>query len=98
MHQFIINASIQILPVGIERHPYEWVEEAIFVIQQSGIKYKIGPFATVVEGTYAQVIDVVHSINQYLTDSSCNEWITNVQLNMRSNGDITANEKLSKFI
>lgn len=98
MHNYTINASIQILPVTQDKHPYEWVDEAILIIQQSGIKYKIGPFATVVEGTYEEVIKVVHNINEHLADRQCNEWITSVQLNIRSNSDITANEKVSKFI
>ena len=97
MHNYIINASIQILPIVQDKHPYEWVDEAIFIIQRSGVKYKIGPFATVVEGTYKQVMEVVHAINEHLVAEGCNEWITSVQLNMRSQSDITANEKVSKF-
>src|SRR3954471_12754362 len=98
MHNFIVNASIQILPIVQDRHPYEWVDEAILVIQQSGIKFKIGPFATVVEGTYAEVMRVVSDINEHLVRTGCGEWIASVQINMRSNSDITANEKLAKYI
>ena len=97
MHQFIVNASIQILPIVEDKHPYEWVDEAIAVIQQAGIKYKIGPFATVVEGTYADVMKVIHAVNDHLINTGCGEWITSVQINMRSNTDITANEKVAKF-
>jgi uncharacterized protein (TIGR00106 family) len=98
MHNYIVNASIQILPIVQDKHPYEWVDEAILVIQQSGIKYKIGPFATVVEGTYEEVMNVVHNVNEHLFQQRCNEWIASVQFNIRSNSDITANEKVSKFI
>ena len=46
MHNFIVNASVQIIPIiKGDKHPYEWVDEAIAVIQNSGIKYEIGPFA-----------------------------------------------------
>jgi uncharacterized protein (TIGR00106 family) len=98
MHNYIVNASIQILPIVQDKHPYEWVDEAISVIQKSGIKYKIGPFATVVEGSYEEVMHVVNNVNEHLTRNNCNEWITSVQFNIRSNSDITANEKVSKFI
>lgn len=97
MHNHIVNASIQILPIVQDKHPYEWVDEAIFVIQRAGIKYKIGPFATIVEGTYAEVMDVVNAVNEQLISLGCSEWIASVQINMRSNNDITANEKVSKF-
>ena len=98
MHNYLINASIQILPIVQDKHPYEWVDEAIAVIQQSGIKYKIGPFATVLEGTYEEVINVVHKVNEQLVSLKCNEWIASMQLNIRSSEDITANEKVTKFI
>ena len=98
MHNYIVNASIQILPIVQDKHPYEWVDEAISVIQRSGIKYEIGPFATVVEGSYEEVMRVLNNVNEYLIINKCNEWIASVQFNIRSNCDITANEKVSKFI
>ena len=98
MHSHIINASIQILPIVQDRHPYEWVDESIMIIQASGIKHKIGPFATVVEGNYQQVMDVFTAINEHLSATGCNEWIANIQLNIRANEDMTANEKIMKFV
>lgn len=96
MHHHIINASIQIVPIVQDRHPYEWVDEAIEVIKTSGIKYEVGPFATVVEGTYEQVMAVIHNVNEHLQQRNCFEWITNVQIQIRANGDITAAEKTSR--
>ena len=97
MHQFIINAAIQILPVVQDRHPYEWVDEAIDVIRLSGIKYNVGPFATEIEGTYEEVMKVINDVNEYLYSKHCNEWICHAQIQIRSGGDITAEEKVSKF-
>jgi uncharacterized protein YqgV (UPF0045/DUF77 family) len=97
MHNFIINASVQILPVVQDRHPYEWVDEAIAVIRQSGIKYEVGPFATQVEGTYKEVMQVINEVNEYLCSKGCNEWICNAQIQVRSAGNITGEEKTAKF-
>ena len=97
MHSFIINASIQIVPIVLDKHPYEWVDEAIAIIQQSGINYEVGPFATVVEGSYDEVMKVINDVNEYLYAKGCNEWIANVQIQVRSNGSITALEKTGKF-
>jgi len=96
MHSYIINASIQIVPIVRDKHPYEWVDEAIAIIQQSGIKYKVGPFATVIEGTYADVMRVIDDVNEYLYQKGCEEWISNVQIQIRSGGDITGDEKTAK--
>ena len=97
MHSFIVNASIQIVPIVQDRHPYDWVDEAIAIIQASGIKYEVGPFATVIEGKYNDVLKVIHDINEYLYKKGCAEWIANLQIQIRSNGDITSLEKTSKF-
>jgi len=97
MHQFIINASIQIIPVVTDKHPYEWVDEAIAIIQQSTVKYEVGPFATVIEGTYDEVMKLIHDVNEFLYSRGCSEWITNLQIQIRSNGDIIGDEKTDKF-
>lgn len=96
MHNYIINASIQLVPIVQDRHPYEWVDEAIEVIKSSGIKCEVGPFATVVEGKYDEVMEVIHQINEHLQRRNCSEWITNVQIQIRSNDDITSDEKTEK--
>ena len=98
MHQYLVNASLQIVPIVQDKHPYLWVDEAIAVITASGIKYEVGPFTTVIEGTYDEVMQVVHQVNEYLQQHNCSEWILNFQLQLRSNADITAAEKTDKFL
>jgi uncharacterized protein (TIGR00106 family) len=97
MHQYTINASIQIVPIVLDKHPYQWVDEAIAIIQQSGIKYEVGPFATVLEGTYDEVMRVINQVNEFLYQKGCAEWISNLQIQIRSKGDITGDEKTEKF-
>lgn len=97
MHTYIINASIQIVPIVQDKHPYEWVDDAIGIIQHSGIKYEVGPFATVLEGKYDEVMKVIHQVNEFLYEKGCAEWISNVQIQIRSKGDITGEEKTEKF-
>lgn len=97
MHGYLINASIQLLPVVQDRHPYEWVDEAIAIIQESGIKHEVGPFATVLEGSYAEVMAVINQVNEQLLSLGCPEWISSIQLQIRGKGDMTADEKTDKF-
>jgi len=97
MHQFIVNATIQILPLTQDEHPYEWVDEAIPIIQQSGIKYEVRAFSTELEGTYDEVMRVINDVNEHLFQKNCNEWISNIQIQIRSNADITSDEKTNKY-
>jgi uncharacterized protein (TIGR00106 family) len=97
VHDYIINASLQVLPIVTDKHPYKWVDEAVEIIKQSGVKYEVGPFATVLEGNYREVMSVVNAVNEYLYEQNCSEWILNVQLQIRSSTSITANEKVEKY-
>ena len=97
MHQFLVNAAIQLLPIVQDKHPYEWVDEAIDIIRRSGIKHEVGPFSTVLEGRYSEVMAVINNVNEYLYTKGCNEWIASIQIQIRSNGDITGQEKTEKF-
>ena len=96
MHDYIVNVSIQLIPIVQDRHPYDWVDEAIDVIKQSGLSYEVGPFATVIEGTYNNVMKVINDINEHLYQRQCTEWITSVQIQIRSNEDITGDIKTAK--
>ena len=97
MHSYIINASIQIVPIVLDKHPYLWVDDAIAIIQQSGIKYEVTPFATILEGRYDEVMKVIHDVNEFLYQKGCVEWIANLQIQVRSGGDVTGDEKTEKF-
>jgi uncharacterized protein YqgV (UPF0045/DUF77 family) len=97
MHQYIVNASLQIVPIVEDKHPYHWVDAAIAIIQDSGIVYEVGPFATVIEGTYEQVMAVIHAVNEDMLSKGCAEWNSNIQIQIRSNEDITGSSKTEKF-
>lgn len=97
MHQFIVNATIQILPLSQDKHPYEWVDEAISIIESSNLKYEVRPFSTELEGSYLQVVNLFNEINEHLLNKSCHEWICNLQIQIRSNGDMLGSEKTAKY-
>lgn len=96
-HPYIVSASVQLVPVmpGVQ-HPYQWIDEVIELIQSSGLKYEVGAFSTTIEADYKSVMGVIDKINQYLLSKSCPEWLLNVQIQVRSDADITAAEKVEK--
>jgi uncharacterized protein YqgV (UPF0045/DUF77 family) len=98
MHSHTICASIQILPLATQLHPYRWVDEAIAVIKASGINYKVNAFDTVLEGTYPQVMQVIEQVNDQLCSQGCEEWITHLQIQIRSKQGVTADEKTSPHL
>ncbi|HMP93176.1 MAG TPA: thiamine-binding protein [Phnomibacter sp.] len=98
MHQYLINASIQMLPITTQQHPYTWVDEVINIIAQSGLAYQVGPFSTSVEGSFEQVHQLIAAINGWLVQQQCPEWMLQVQYQLRSQGPMEAMEKMAKYI
>ena len=49
--QNTVNLALQILPTSKTIHPYLIVDKAIEVIAVSGLRYKVTPFETVMEGS-----------------------------------------------
>ncbi len=97
MHSHTICATIQILPLAQDKHPYEWVDEAIPIIARSGIKFEVRSFATEIEGTYAEVMQVINDVNEHLFQKGCAEWIANLQIQIRADKAISASEKTEKY-
>lgn len=97
MHNYIVNATIQILPLAQDKHPYEWVDDAISVIEASKVKYEVRPFATELEGSYNEIVSLFNEINEHLFTKKCHEWICNLQIQIRSNSDMTGDEKTAKY-
>ena len=97
MHQHTINASIQLVPISLSQHAYTWVDEAISVIQSSGVKHEVTAFGTVMEGGYEEVMSVIHQVQEHMLAIGCEEWISQIQIQIRKDGPITGDTKTAKF-
>lgn len=92
----IINASLQVLPSGGPLHPYELVDRAIEVIEKSGLKYKVCPFETVVEGTYDEVMAVFKQAQQACYDAGATSVMAYFKIQSAAD-DVTIEDKMEKY-
>ena len=60
----IVNIALQILPSSATIHSYKLVDKAIEVIAASGLKYRVTPFETVMEGEYDKIMEIVKQAQQ----------------------------------
>ena len=97
MHNNIINAQLQVVPVTTAVHPYEYVNKAIEEIQNSNVKHTVGAFGTVLEGHYNDVMALIAQVNERMYELNCDEWLLNIQLHIRSHRPVTATEKTERF-
>jgi uncharacterized protein YqgV (UPF0045/DUF77 family) len=57
--------SIQIIPkLENSQESYSYVDAAIAVIEESGIKYEVNPLETTMEGELSKLLGVVQAMNE----------------------------------
>ncbi len=92
-----INLALQVLPKVRDGDTYRVVDKAIEVIQRSGVKYRVCPFETVMEGEYDQLMQVVKDAQQACFDAGAEEMLVYVKIQSRKAGDVTIEEKMEKY-
>jgi len=93
MTNHIVSIGIQIVPKSKTLHTYDLVDEAIDVIQQSGIKHQITPFETVMEGEYDEIMKLCKKAEQAVLDAGADECLVYYRIHYRKNADVTFEEK-----
>lgn len=92
-----IHLAIQIVPLSTTQHPYKIVDKAIEVIQQSGLRYEVGPMETVIEGNYDEAMAVAKKAQEVCLQHGAGELIVSMKLHIRKDGDVTWEEKMEKY-
>jgi uncharacterized protein (TIGR00106 family) len=92
-----INLALQVLPRSETVDLYQLVDTAIRVIQDSGLKYQVCPFETVIEGDYETVMKVVKKAQEACFASGADEILVNIKIQVRKESDVTMEEKVDKY-
>src|SRR5687768_10878734 len=97
MHNHIINLALQILPQVASDKVYAVVDEAIAVIHNSGVKYRVCPFETVMEGTYDQLMEVVKQAQEVCFKAGAGQVLVFIKIQNNSGGDVSIEDKTGKY-
>ena len=79
--------SIQIIPKtknGEDVIPY--VDEAIRVIEESGVRYEVHPLETTMEGDFTKLMDVVKKMNDRMIEMGSKNVISQVEILYQPDG------------
>ena len=93
-----VNIALQILPTSKTVHPYSIVDAAIAVIAASGLKYRVTPFETVMEGSYDRIMEVVKLAQQACYDAGAENLMTYLKIQSNGNGDVNIEDKMGKYV
>ena len=92
----IVNLSLQIIPVN-SADAYPIIDAAINVVQGSGLKYEVQPFATLLEGPLNEVMEVAMRAKDAALEAGGEELVVNIQLHLKKNKDVHFEDKTQKF-
>lgn len=79
--------SIQIIPktkAGEDVIPY--VDEAIAVIQNSGVKYEVHPLETTMEGELSKLLSVIEKMNEKMVEIGSESIISQIKIFYQPSG------------
>lgn len=94
---FSINLGLQIVPKSKTLDSYALVDEAIRVIQKSGITYTVTPFETVMEGPQDKLMAIAREAQEAVLAAGADEVLVYYRLQVRKSADVTMEEKTGKF-
>lgn len=93
----IINVAFQILPKSDSNNTYAIIDKVIEVIQNSGLKFKVCPFETVIEGKYDDVMLLIKQAQQTCFDAGATEFIANIKMQVNKTKDVKIKDKMYKY-
>jgi uncharacterized protein YqgV (UPF0045/DUF77 family) len=92
----IVNIALQILPTSKTIHPYLLVDKAIDVIAASGLRYKVTPFETVMEGSYNDIMEVIKQAQEACYLAGAESLMTYIKIQSSTN-DVSIDDKMEKY-
>jgi uncharacterized protein YqgV (UPF0045/DUF77 family) len=93
-----VNLAIQVLPLHLRQpEAYAIVDVAIKCIHESGLKYVVTPFETVVEGPYNEVMGLLDQIQEACHTAGANELIINMKLQRSFVKNVAIEDKTGKY-
>ena len=93
----IINLGIHIVPKSKAIYSYWLVDQAIEVIQKSGVKHVVTPFETVMEGTQDELMSIAQDAQQAVLDAGADEILVYYRMQIRKDKDVSIEDKTGKY-
>lgn len=92
-----INAAIQVLPEADGKVKYSLVDAAIEVIKETGFKYRVCPFETVVECSYDELPGFLGKVHEACQNAGTERMLTNLKIQIDFENGVTIEDKMEKY-
>lgn len=89
-----VNVAVQVLPLVDDAFPI--VDKAIEAIQQSGVKYEVGPLETTLEGWLDDLLEAAKAAHLACFEAGADQVVTLIKIADARTGT-TIEQKTAKF-
>jgi len=91
-----VNVSLQVLPAVPDECIYDVVDKVIELIDQSGVKYEVGPMETTMEGDLGFLLEIVKKAQDVCIKEGAERVVSIVKIDYKAEG-VTMDEKIGKY-
>lgn len=92
-----INVAIQVLPEAEGKVKYSLVDAAIEAIKETGFKYRVCPFETVVECSYDELPEFLEKVHETCQNAGAERMLTNLKIQVDFESGVTIEDKMEKY-
>ncbi len=92
-----VNVALQVLPRSKEKDTYGLVDKAIELIQASGLRYKVCPFETVIEGDYDEIMSLIKQVHETCYTTGTEEMMTYIKIQSSAIKEVSIEDKMEKY-
>lgn len=92
-----VNIALQILPRSNKTDIYGIVDKAIEVIRRSGVKYRVCPFETVMEGDYDELMRVAKDAQEACFSAGADDLMVYIKIQRSGEKDVFIADKMHKY-
>jgi len=92
----ICNVGLQVIPQVPECEIYPVVDRVIALIQDSGVKFEVGPMETTMEGDLHRLLEIVEQAQNLCLELGVGRVLSVVKIDYKAGG-VTINEKVAKY-
>jgi len=93
----LVVAGITVVPVGTGTSLSRYVAECIREIEKSGLKYKVTPTATVVEGSVDEVLSLIKKVHEVPFKLGAKRTFTVIKIDDRRDKPLSMNGKIESI-
>ena len=92
-----INLALQVLPRAKDKDTYDLVDEAIRIIKESGVKYRVCPFETVMEGDFDELMEIVKKVHEACYAAGAENMLAYVKIQSNADVPVLIEDKMAKY-